>query len=507
MFDVRGKFQGYRGVASDVTQRVLREQRIARLNDLYGALSETNRALLHFKHPETLAQEICRVAVERGHLCFAWMGLLDESTRWVRVVAVNGPATKHYPNIRVSADPLVREGQGYAGAALRDGKHYVVNDFLSDPRVAPWVDIARVAGVRAMAVFPLRKGGKIVGVLNLHGDEKNFFTDELVGLLREMAMNLSFALESIESEQRRLEAETALRQRNEELVQINRTLQETQSQLLQSEKMASIGHLAAGIAHEINNPIGYVHSNFGALDGYLHEVFAYLDAYARGESALPPTSEAASVLRQLRTSVDLGFLRQDLAQLIAESKEGITRVKEIVQNLKEFSHPGDDSWQLADLHRGLESTLKIVNNEIKYRADVVKEYGALPDVECLPSQVNQVFMNLLVNAAHSIQERGTITIRTGATHDFVWVEVTDTGCGIEPANLNRIFDPFFTTKPVGKGTGLGLSLAYGIVQRHHGRIDVKSTPNVGSAFTVWLPLRRQPPAARHHLNQDASALA
>jgi two-component system NtrC family sensor kinase len=493
LFAANGTLVGYRGVGTDVTQRVLSEQRIVRLNDLYAALSETNRAILHLNDPEALAQEICRVAVERGHLCFAWMGLLDEQSRWVRIVAANGPAAKHYSNIRVSADPSIAEGQGYGGAALRDGRHCVVNDYLADPRVAVWVEIARAAGVRALAVLPLHKGGKVVGLLNLHGGEVGFFTDELVSLLQEMAMNFSSALERIDSEQRRLEAETALRQRNEELLQINRSLQEAQSQLLQAEKMASIGQLAAGVAHEINNPIGYVQSNLGALDGYLREIFIYLDAYAQGESSLPPGCEALAVLQRLRHEIDLPFVREDLTQLMAESREGITRVKDIVDNLKDFSRPGDDSWQLADLHRGLDSTLKIVSNEIKYKAEVVKEYGPAAEVECLPSQLNQVFMNLLVNAAHAIEERGRITIRTGVVDSQAWVEVADTGCGIAPENLGRLFDPFFTTKPVGKGTGLGLSLAYSIVQRHKGRIEVRSERGAGSAFRVWLPLRRAQP--------------
>jgi signal transduction histidine kinase len=162
-----------------------------------------------------------------------------------------------------------------------------------------------------------------------------------------------------------------------------------------------------------------------------------------------------------------------------------------VQNLKDFSHAGGvEEWQYADLHQGLDSTLTIVNNEIKYKARVVKEYGDLPEVECLASQLNQVFMNLLVNAAHAIVEQGTIAIRTGHEGDEVWVEVADTGQGIPAENLKKIFDPFFTTKPVGKGTGLGLSLSYTIIDKHHGRIEVKSEVGSGTAFRVWLPVNQ-----------------
>jgi signal transduction histidine kinase len=176
---------------------------------------------------------------------------------------------------------------------------------------------------------------------------------------------------------------------------------------------------------------------------------------------------------------------------MSESREGINRVKQIVQDLKDFSHVDKAEWQWADLHKGLDSTLNIVNNEIKYKADVVKDYGDIPLVECLYSQLNQVFMNLLVNSAHAIEERGKITLRTFTKDDWVCVEVADSGKGISAENLHRIFDPFFTTKPVGKGTGLGLSLAYGIVNKHNGRIEVASEVGKGTCFKIWLPVRQE----------------
>ncbi len=267
-------------------------------------------------------------------------------------------------------------------------------------------------------------------------------------------------------------------------------LHETQSQLLQAAKMASIGQLAAGVAHEINNPIGYVHSNLGTLEKYLRDVFSVLAAYESAEASLPP--EALHELRALKQKADLEFLREDIGSLMIESKEGITRVQRIVHDLKDFSHVGaEDNWQWADLHHGIDSTLNIVNNELKYKAQVVKDYGELPEIECLPSQLNQVFLNLLVNAGHSIEECGTITIRSGMTDENeVWIEITDTGTGIAPEHLDRIFDPFFTTKPVGKGTGLGLSLSYGIVQKHDGQIEVESTVGKGTTFRLRLPVRR-----------------
>jgi two-component system NtrC family sensor kinase len=278
---------------------------------------------------------------------------------------------------------------------------------------------------------------------------------------------------------------------NEELKELNARLSDAQDKLMQSEKLASIGQLAAGVAHEINNPIGYIFSNFGTLEKYLADLFEMLGAYEEAETALAGTPAAAR-LHALRERIELDYLKEDIPTLMAESKEGISRVRKIVQDLKDFSRvDARQEWEWVDLHQGIDSTLNIVNNEIKYKADVVKQYGQLPDIECLPSELNQVFMNLLVNAAHAITaERGTITIRTGCAGNEVWAEVSDDGCGIARENLTRIFDPFFTTKPVGKGTGLGLSLSYGIVKKHDGRIEVRSEPRGGTTFRVTLPLRR-----------------
>ena len=316
--------------------------------------------------------------------------------------------------------------------------------------------------------------------------------DELEQQVTRRTAQLSDALQELEGDvARRKRTEAELLARNAELNELNRKLGEAQTQLMQSEKLASIGQLAAGVAHEINNPIGYVQSNLGSLEHYLKDLFEMLDGYEKAEAALP--ADAAAHVRALREQLDLAFLREDVPNLMNESKEGITRVRKIVHDLKDFSRADSGvEWEFADLHKCLDSTLNVVHNEIKYKADVIREYGALPEVECLPSQLNQVFMNLMVNAAHAMDgPRGTITLRTGTADEEAWVEVADTGKGIPPENLGRIFDPFFTTKPVGKGTGLGLSLAYGIVQKHHGRIEVTSELGRGTTFRVTVPAKRR----------------
>jgi signal transduction histidine kinase len=279
-----------------------------------------------------------------------------------------------------------------------------------------------------------------------------------------------------------LEAERA---RQDELI---KKLAQAQSQLLQSEKMASIGQLAAGVAHEINNPIGFVNSNLGSLQRYMNDLFSILSAYEAGECELK--AETLVALDKLKREIDISFLREDVVSLLTESMDGMQRVKHIVQDLKNFSHVDESEKQWANLERGLDSTLNVARNEFKHKAEVIKEYAGIPEIECMPSQLNQVFMNLIVNAAHAIESHGTITLRTGQEEGEgkVWVEVQDTGAGIKPEHLGRIFDPFFTTKPVGQGTGLGLSLSYGIVQKHDGRISVKSEVGVGSVFRVTLPI-------------------
>lgn len=304
----------------------------------------------------------------------------------------------------------------------------------------------------------------------------------------------------------RLVAEAELLSSNLELTELNRQLSRAQQQLVQADKLASIGQLAAGVAHEINNPIGYIFSNFGTLQGYLVQLFAMLDAYRQAEDQ-PDAPAVRAQLRAQREAIDLDFLRQDIPALMAESREGIVRVRHIVQDLKDFSRvDSNQEWVWADLHRGIDSTLNIVANEVKYKADVVKEYGDIPEIQCLPLQINQVVMNLVVNAAHAIgAQRGRITVRSGRDgEDRVWLEVADNGGGIAPDALQRIFDPFFTTKAVGKGTGLGLSLSYGIIQKHGGTIEVDTVLGQGSCFRVSLPVQQAGPSAPATITREAT---
>jgi len=276
-----------------------------------------------------------------------------------------------------------------------------------------------------------------------------------------------------------------LNQEKERLAQLVKELEATQAQLMQSERMASIGQLAAGVAHEINNPVGFVNSNLGSLQAYVMNLLKLLAAYEQSVGCLPEA--AATQIAQVKKDMDYDFMCDDITSLLTESLDGLKRVTRIVQDLKNFSHIDETDRQLAGLEAGLESTLRVVWNELKYKAEVVKAFAGIPHIMCYPFQLNQGFMDLLVNASHALGDKGTITIATGFDDRQVWVAVKDTGRGIPPENLARIFDPFFTIKPVGKGTGLGLSLSYDIVKKLGGHIDVTSVVGQGTTMTVFLP--------------------
>ena len=275
------------------------------------------------------------------------------------------------------------------------------------------------------------------------------------------------------------EALLALKNKHIELNALSEQLKMANRQLLQSEKMAAIGQLAAGVAHEINNPVGFVASNLKTLVGYVRQLLELVDQM---------NEWGGTELQQLKQRYDYDFIREDINGLLAESAEGVDRVRKIIGALRDFSHSSDETFSQADLHEGIESTLKVVNNEIKYKADVVREFGQLPLVECIAAQINQVVMNLLVNAAHAIEEFGRIVIRTGVEGDQAFIEIEDSGCGIPAELQQQIFDPFFTTKPVGKGTGLGLALSFNIIEKHNGHISLRSEPGKGSCFRINLPL-------------------
>jgi signal transduction histidine kinase len=275
--------------------------------------------------------------------------------------------------------------------------------------------------------------------------------------------------------------------RNSELLQEKAKLERLQAQIIHSEKMASLGQLAAGIAHELNNPVGFIYGNMDVLSECVGGLTELLDYYDKAESLEPVAAGAA----RIKERIDYAATMEDLDLIIRDCRDGAQRIRDIVQNLRTFSRLDEAEFKDSDVHEGIDSTIRLLSRY--YSSDnitLIREYGELPPVDAFSGQLNQVWMNLLVNAAQAVSETGgEVRISTRAGAESVVVAIADTGYGIPPENLNRIFEPFYTTKPVGEGTGLGLSISFGIVERHGGTIAVDTRFGEGTTFTVTLPIR------------------
>lgn len=330
--------------------------------------------------------------------------------------------------------------------------------------------------------------------------------------LTELAKTFNLLVKNLETEyQSRLEAENeltqlnqsleekiarrtqALSEKNDLLEQSNKELKETQQQLFQAEKMASVGQLAAGVAHEINNPVGFVSSNLNTLTDYLSmfQILMTLVKKLKPDADIEAQKALIIEIHQFYAQHDFDFISEDVTPLIEESVEGLARVSEIVKGLKVFSRIDSDEKQWFDLNHCLNTTLTMVNNKLKYICKVEKQFADLPRVYFNVGKLTQVFTNLLINAGQAIEatgKQGVITVHTHLQGKQVIVDITDTGCGISEENLEKLFNPFFTTKPEGQGTGLGLSITYGIIQEHGGNIEVTSKEGEGSRFIITLPV-------------------
>ena len=277
-----------------------------------------------------------------------------------------------------------------------------------------------------------------------------------------------------------------LEMRNAELAQQKAELVRLQAHMVQSAKMASLGLLAAGVAHELNNPAGFIYSNVDVLRQYVERLERCLFAY--DEMNLP--NKDAARIAKIKTEIDYDNIVDDLGSILSDCHLGAERIRDVVQNLRLFSRLDESEIKQVDLNEGIEATVRLLSQYYKSgRITLQRDYGELPLVNCYAAQLNQVWMNLLVNAAQAIEDNdGTVRIQTLRDGKTVSVSVTDSGKGISPENLKRIFDPFFTTKPVGEGTGLGLSISHGIVEQHGGTIAVDNIPGVGTTFTITLPV-------------------
>ena len=330
-------------------------------------------------------------------------------------------------------------------------------------------------------------------------DGTTFFAETSLKLVSQDKEDFIIAIARDITERKEAEEATALAYGK--LEEANTELKEMQGQLVQSEKMASIGQLAAGVAHEMNTPVGFVASNFQTLENYVNKFKDLLEMYDELIGGIEAAEKAqlldkANAISQSRDDMKIDFVLEDIQELFDESKEGLSRVTNIIQNLRDFARIDQaEEFDEYDINAGIEATLVVARNEIKYDADIKTDLSKnVPHVYCNASQINQVFLNILLNASQAIksrekQDKGTITIRTYATDDHVICDISDNGCGIDPENLSKIFDPFFTTKPVGSSTGLGLSVSYDIiVSKHKGELFADSTVGKGTTFTIKLPI-------------------
>ncbi len=284
-----------------------------------------------------------------------------------------------------------------------------------------------------------------------------------------------------------------LEARNSELARGKAELERLQAQIAHSEKMASLGQLAAGIAHELNNPVGFIYGNMDILNQCTNGLTDLLNYY---DKAVLPADVAAGA-SAIKEKIDYHASLEDLTSIIGDCSDGARRIRDIVQNLRTFSRLDEAEFTKSDVHEGIDSTIRLLSRY--YSADnirLVRDYGELPPVDAFSGQLNQVWMNLLVNAAQAVSAKGgEVRVVTRHSGESISVTVSDTGGGIAPERVNRIFDPFYTTKPVGEGTGLGLSITFGIVERHKGTIEVKSKPGAGTSFIVTIPVNITEPNA------------
>jgi signal transduction histidine kinase len=457
-------------------------EQLSMRSDLSAAVSAT-------LDPERIYQQALDQLVHRMGYQGVYLFLVDrERQRIVGHKGIGGRAGVEFEKIDLPLDARASVAAKVAATGVEDIAT------TSEPADR---ELARALNVRSGVAVPLTVRAQVFGVIEAVSSEARRLGAADVEILTAVANHVALAVDkadsfrTIEDLSRGLEEKVRvrteqLRAANDELRAAYRDLQATQMQLIHREKMASVGQLVAGVAHELNNPIGFVYSNVSTLDDFVKRLRAMVEAYR----AVPLEPADAERMQRQWAELKVDYALKYLDSMTQGIREGAERARKIVRDLRVFARSQDDVWQPVDLHEDLESSLTLLNHLLKDRITVHRKFGDLPPVECVRSQIDQVFLNLLANAAQAIPGEGAITIETRRENGTAVVAISDTGPGIAPEILGRIFDPFYTTKPVGEGTGLGLSISYEIVKKHGGHIRAESPRGGGATFTVSVPLSR-----------------
>jgi PAS domain S-box-containing protein len=457
LFDARGDLLGYRGVDRDITERKKAEERLQRVNRALKMISECNQAMIRVKDELEYLQKVCQTIVEHGDYHSCWVGFaFQDEAKSVKPVAWAGFEKGYLESLNITWQDT-EGGRGPAGTAIRTGKPCIVKNILTDPNYAPWREEAIKWGYASCIVFPLSFSAESFGVLNIYASEPEIFDEEEVGLLTELSADVIFGVVALRTQAERKSAEEALEHAYEQL-------KTTQAQLVQSAKMASVGLLAGGVAHEINNP----------LTGVLNNV----------------------QLIRLMAGQRKDFNLDDFKTLLAVIEDSAQRCTKITRSLLDFSRASKGIFQKVSLNDITEKVISLIEHELRLE-NIIIQKDLAPDITLISGDLQllqQVVFDIISNAKWAIKKKtekegGLITVKSEYNTETkqAFLYISDTGIGIPEENLERIFEPFFTTKSVGEGTGLGLSIVYNIIKQHNGTIEVESEVGKGATFKISLP--------------------